>query len=193
MEIENKRPHLAKWETVLVLLSLLVSIVSLAFSIYSARRTEKIGSSPNIQIVSSTGDRSHTIINASESLFSISGQIAMENLGSAGTQIINIKWEAIESGEIFKINEPWLAISDYLDPTSKRLRKYFYDNRLNPMLSIKDKTIRPGENKTLNMSFFAKNVLNEKHNIPTIRIIFTFNNGEERTVIPEIQTSSVGD
>lgn len=184
-------PYLARWEIIILFLSLIISSVSLWMSFQAS----KVSALPNIQVQSVEGSRNHEAqVKGDKSigeLITIQCTAVLKNAGNAPVQIVNVRWEPLITNDQMDKSKQWLAISDYFDPLSEATRDYFWGLRTNPVQAIKDTILSPDETKKLKIVFHGESVLEEGKDVPNIRVIFVFSNGQELTILPDIKYSGV--
>jgi hypothetical protein len=180
--MHDNKPYYFKWEIVLIFLSLAVSIANFLFTIYVNKQSLKLSSISNIQVIESYAHRG--IIN--DTLLIIDGTITISNIGNSSTQITDIICELIETGQKKQKKNSWFAISDRFNPYRSKL-KSFYQNRNNPFLSILNKTFLPDETKVLKFALSARGLFDRNYEISALKLTILFQNGERKTIIPEIK------
>ena len=178
----------AKWEIVILLLSLIVSCTALWMSI----RTERFSSSANIQIVEAVGIRGYYAASSPTEEVQIRCKVVLKNVGRAPTQIVDYKFEPMVTGS-YDPKKFWVALSDSPgiklgDPMNREL---FYSRRLAPLANISKPTIEGGESKTLSVQLHGATALMKGIEAPLFRSVFVLSNGQTLTVVPEIVSSGV--
>lgn len=188
MAVEDK-PLFHRWGVGISLLALVVS----GASFWMSFRAERLSSAPNVQLLQAEGQRSHEIdADTDNEDIAISFSVTLKNYGRAPVQIINVRWEPITLGEPVEASQAWLAISEAVDPYPDVHHDFFYQYRSNPVLAIRDNTIRPDEEKTYYAAFHGHSQLQKGQDSPNVRIIFVFSNGQELTVLPSVISAGVG-
>ncbi|WKZ49409.1 MAG: hypothetical protein QY306_08560 [Anaerolineales bacterium] len=169
-----------KWDTIISLLALMVSLSAFFFSF----QVERSKSSPNIQVVSVHGGRTRESGNVLDNV-NISSTIVLTNVGNAPTQIIDVSWEIATSA---KTNlDGLLAISDTQDPSSLEYKEYFESIRYSPVQGIQQTTIEPHKTLTLELFFRSDPIPKDDTTVQNIRVVFTFSNGQQLIILPELK------
>lgn len=169
-----------KWDTFLSILALLISLTSLFFTF----QIEKSKSSPNVQIQSVYGGRTVELGDETDNI-TIDSTITLINVGNAPTQIVDVKWEMATSAE--NDFDGLLAISDTLSPSDSRYNEYFKSIRNLPVEGIEKNILESGQILELKLFFRSTPVPKNDTNLRNIRVIFTFSNGQQLTVLPELR------
>lgn len=169
-----------KWDTVISLLALMVSLVALFFSF----RVERSKSSPNIQVVSVHGGRTREAGDILDNV-NIGSTIVLINVGNAPAQIVDVSWEIATS--VNTNFDGLLAISDIRSPSSSEYQEYFESIRHSPVQGIQQTTIEPNKTLTLELYFQSDPVPKDDITIQNIRVVFTFSNGQQLTILPELE------
>jgi hypothetical protein len=171
-----------QWETIISVIALLISVGSFLFSM----QTEKAKSSPNVQVQSVDGNYLRNSGNTEDSITIICA-VVLENIGNAPTQIVDVRWEFTSPPELRVNLDGRLAISDRWDPLDKHYDEYFQSIQNTPIEGIKKTILGSGESTTLNLAFFSTPVPDNYSTLQNIRVVFTFSNGQQITVLPELK------
>jgi len=175
------------WEQLTSIIAIILSIVSLSITYFS----ENAKATGNIQIIESDGFRDYDNTQI-PGILKIYGGIKLKNIGNAPIQVVDVKWESTISSVKSKEINGWLAISDFLDPEEPREYEYFKENRETPISAIHNSQIDRG--KVLELKYSNYQYLPDDFNVqdPSLRIIFTFSNGQQITVLPDIRGPESG-
>lgn len=181
-ENQRKKGMNIRWETVLSVIALLISIGTFLFSI----QAEKAKSSPNVQVQSVDGGRERISGETQDSII-IKCSTILVNVGNASTQIVDVKWEFVSAPDQRIDLGGRLAISDTWDPTNKKYDEFFQSIQGTPIEGIKQTTLEANKPVTLSLAFFSTPVPKYDTTLPNIRVIFTFSNGQQIIVLPELK------
>ena len=179
--------YLARWEIVIALAALAISVLSLTKSLHSERASR----APNIQIESllALHDTEHDtdMWEREIRLVRLYCTAVLVNWGRAPAEIIDVSWETLSSGGHVDRTTHWLGISDMHDPTDLSNYGYFIGLRDNPVLGIMDPVIQPSERESLRIGFFAQMGEGEPGDIGNVRLTLSFSNGQVLTILPDIE------
>lgn len=183
-----RNPLLAKWEIVILLLSLIVSCFALWFSF----RTENSTSSANIQLIEAKGIRGYYAADSKDEEVQILCKIILRNMGRAPAQIVDYKFEPLVTGK-YNHEKFWVALTDNqgINLGDPQNREFFYARRTAPLANVSKPMIEGGEFKTLSVQLHGATRLEKGIEAPLFRSIFVFSNGQTMTVVPEITSTGV--
>jgi hypothetical protein len=184
----GRSERVVNWELLVAVISALMSLGALFISVRVERRT----AAPNVELTRVEGSRLyHNAREGGPDRVSIVATASLHNRGNSSVEIVDVHWEPLLIGEPVARDSAWLAISDDPLPTDSARIEHYKRQQRHPVLGIKQTVIRGNEQKLLYLRFSGLSDLARGRETPNIRVVITFSNGVELTVLPEIKYTGV--
>ena len=188
---QGSQLRLSRWQLIIAALALACSLLFSGIALWKGCQNENYLSAANVQIVSSEGNRSINLNDSEDAdTLCISGTVELKNYGRAAVQIVKVEWEPLISSGNNSVEGMWLAFYDHLDTSLGGDVHGFYVNRDNPVLSLHETIILPGQKRTFSVAFFGQGQL-EPMGDPNVCVSLTFSNGQGVSFLPDINWSVI--